>query len=602
MRRRGELAAADRRRISTATGRRIYRFGTPAETVPPALLFVALLRPALTMEIDDRRRLQELDRPALREYQRQRLNALLERILPHNAFYTARLRGCSLPLRTLDQLADLPLTAKDDLCGAGGESLAAHLTYPIDHYSRFHRTSGTRGKPLIVLDTAEDWAWWVATWQYVLDAAGVVPADRVLLAFSFGPFIGFWSAFDAAAARGSLVIPSGGLTSRARLELLRSMDATVVCCTPSYALHLAEVARECGTDLRGSAVRVLIVAGEPGGSLPAVRRRIEEAWNAAVVDHAGATEIGPWGLADPQRRGLLVNEAEFIPEFLPRPERGPKGEPLAELVLTALGRAGAPVIRYRTGDLVRVPPAAPPRGWTLLEGGVVGRCDDMLIIRGVNVFPTAIEQIVRELCEPVEYRVLVTRRGALDHVELEIEAESGAAAALGRAAARSARAALRSPAGSARQFAAVRGEGAARRGPPRSCRSRPERGCRAAAESGRWAMNFFAEHHAEIRQNFPGLARRVGDRPAAFLDGPAGTQVPRQVLDAVGHTLAHVNANHGGCFATSVETDRLMAAARSAAADFFQASDPDEIVFGPNMTTLTLGLSRRPGPHLASGR
>lgn len=374
---------------------------------------------------EERRRLESLDRPALERHQLARLNRLLERILPDNRFYAAEL--ADVPLASLDDLRALPFTYKEQLLGgpegSDGGGFAANRTFPADRYVRFHQTSGTRGRPLVVLDTLEDWAWWLDCWQSVLDAAEVTPADRVMMAFSFGPFIGFWSAYDAAAARGSLVVPGGGMTSLARLDLIRASRATVLCCTPSYALHLAEIGKQRNIDVGRLGVRVLILAGEPGGSVPATRARIESAWQARVVDHAGATEVGPWGVGDAAARGLHVIESEFIAEFLSVDTGRAAGEgELAELVLTTLGRVGSPVIRYRTGDLVRpVWRHELANRFVLLEGGVLGRADDMLIIRGVNVFPTAIEQIVRGFPEVVEFRLTAFKHEEMDQLSIEIE-------------------------------------------------------------------------------------------------------------------------------------------------------------------------------------
>lgn len=373
---------------------------------------------------EQRRLLEGLERSALTALQLQKLNALLKRILPENRFYAAKLQAVPLPLESLAQLPTLPYTVKDELVSGGADGdFAANRTYPLDQYARFHRTSGTRGRPLAIVDTAEDWAWWIDLWQFVLDAAAVTAEDRVFMAFSFGPFIGFWSAYDAASARGALVVPGGGMGTLARLQLMRASRATVLCCTPSYALHLAEVARENSVELREMAIRRIIVAGEPGGSLPAVRERMEAAWQARVIDHSGATEVGPWGYADSEQRGLQIVESEFLAEFI-SVETGQaacEGE-LSELVLTTLGRCGAPVIRYRTGDLVR--PSwnrEGPSRFVLLEGGVLGRADDMLIIRGVNVFPTALEQILLEFPEIAEYRLTAYKQGAMDALRIEIE-------------------------------------------------------------------------------------------------------------------------------------------------------------------------------------
>ncbi len=370
-----------------------------------------------------RRDHERVGREELAQHQVRRLNDLLDQILPQNRFYAEKLAGISRPLRALNELTEWPWTSKEELIEEASSGLAANRTYPLERYVRYHRTSGTHGRPLVVLDTAEDWKWWSDTWQYVLDAAEVQSADRAAMAFSFGPFIGFWSAYEALTARGAMVIPCGGMSSLARVEMIRESRATLLCCTPSYALHLSQVASDHQIDLRRSEVRAIIVAGEPGGSIPAIRDRIEQAWQARLIDHAGATEVGPWGYADAARSGLRIVEREFIAEFRSLESDGPArdGE-LSELVLTTLGRVGAPVIRYRTGDVVRPRFDTPGANrFVLLEGGVLGRVDDMLIIRGVNVYPSAIEQIVREFPEITEYRMLATKQGEMDALTLEIE-------------------------------------------------------------------------------------------------------------------------------------------------------------------------------------
>jgi phenylacetate-CoA ligase len=373
---------------------------------------------------DERRHIAHLDRSALAALQLEKFNRLLAEILPHNAFYERKLAEGPTRLESLEQLSTLPMTLKEELQpAAGDEQFAANCTYSVERYVRCHQTSGTRGRPLVVLDTAEDWNWWIDCWQYVLDAAEVTPSDRVLLAFSFGPFIGFWSAFDALIVRGALAIPGGGLGSLARVEVIRRTAATTVFCTPSYALRLAEVAAEHNVNLAQLSVEKLVVAGEPGGSVPAIRERIESAWGARVVDHGGATEVGPWGFADADGRGLHVNEAEFIAEFISVETGHPaKDGELSHLILTALGRVGAPIIRYRTGDLVRPTwPTSGPSRFVSLDGGVLGRADDMMIIRGMNIYPSAVEQILHSFPEVVEYRMTAHRHGEMDGLVIEVE-------------------------------------------------------------------------------------------------------------------------------------------------------------------------------------
>ncbi len=370
-----------------------------------------------------RRQFEQMDAEQLAGHQLDRLNTMLQQILPDNRFYADKLADVHLPLESLDQLCSLPYTFKDELATPHQGDLAANLTWSLDRYSRFHRTSGTQGRPMVVPDTAADWQGWTDMWQYVLDVAELDTGDRALLAFSFGPFIGFWSAFDAVVARGVLAIPGGGLGTFARLELIQSAGANVLFCTPSYALHMLEIAQQSQCDAASLGVTRVVVAGEPGGSVPAIRQRIESGWNARVIDHAGATEIGPWGYADRSGIGLHVMESHFIAEFLAVEKGTPAAEgELAELILTVLNRPGAPVIRYRTGDLVRPSwDTVSDNRFVFLPGGVLGRVDDMLVIRGVNIYPSSIEQILRSFPEVVEYRVTARRESQMDTLTVEVE-------------------------------------------------------------------------------------------------------------------------------------------------------------------------------------
>src|SRR5262245_56768997 len=273
------------------------------------------------------------------------------------------------------------------------------------------------------METQASWEWWAHCWGFVLAGAGVRPDDRVFFPFSFGLFIGFWAGFDGARALGAMAIPGGGQDSAQRLAAIESLRATAICCTPSYALHLAEQARERGLDLRGLGVRVAVHAGEPGAGIPSVRARIETAWGARAYDHAGMTEMGANGFECAEQNGLHCNETEFIAEIVD-PETGAPADE-GELVLTNLGRAGSPLLRYRTGDRVRRTSAPCPCGRTFmrLEGGILGRVDDMLVVRGVNVFPSALEGIVRRFAEVDEFQIEVYRRGAMDEVRLLVEGD-----------------------------------------------------------------------------------------------------------------------------------------------------------------------------------
>jgi phenylacetate-CoA ligase len=378
---------------------------------------------------------EDLSRDELSHLQSQRLVHLLAEILPRNRFYARKLAGVDpASIHSLEDLPRLPFTTKQELL-ADQEHHPPYgtvLTYPVESYSRLHQTSGTAGRPLRWLDTPESWAWMLDCWTAYYRILGVGPADRLFFPFSFGPFLGFWTAFDAASRMGCLCLPGGGMSSVARLRFLLDNQATVVLCTPTYALRLAEVARAEGMDLTGSSVRALIVAGEPGGSIPATRARIETAWGARVFDHSGMTEMGPATIEAPDYPGeLLVLESDYIPEVIdPATGRAvPPGTP-GELVLSNLGRLGSPLLRYQTGDtVVAAPPHRYQTGSTAagrhllrLEGGIRGRVDDMIVVRGNNLHPSALQTILHRFAELVEYRVEVDRTGALPVLRLDVEA------------------------------------------------------------------------------------------------------------------------------------------------------------------------------------
>ncbi len=374
--------------------------------------------------------LETASRPLIEAHQLARLQFGVPYLLPTNRFYQEKLSGTeSIAFESLADLAHLPFTTKRALV-ADQEArplFGSNLTFPLSEYIRLHQTSGTTGHPLKILDTQESWDWWADCWKTVYQAASVTANDIVFLAFGFGPFIGFWSAYEGAKKLGALTVPGGGMDSLQRLRAIQEIGATVLVCTPSYALRLAEIAQEHGMNVRDSTVRVTIHAGEPGASIPATRERIENAWGAKTYDHAGMTEMGAFGFACSEQRGLHVNEAEFIAEILDPHSGQPvlEGE-AGELVLTNLGRWGTPAIRYRSGDLVRHGgyTCACGRSFLHLPGGVLGRVDDMLIVRGINVYPSALADVLHRFPEVAEYRVIVTREGPMDEIALQVECPS----------------------------------------------------------------------------------------------------------------------------------------------------------------------------------
>lgn len=376
------------------------------------------------------------NRQDLHRHQLERLNApdsglvLLRR---QNEFYRQKLDGLSLPLPSLEALSELPFTLKSELV----EDQTAHppygtnLTYEPGVYTRIHATSGTTGRRLRCLDTPESWGWFTYCWQQIYRTMGITSEDRVFAAFGFGPFVGFWAGFEAAQQIGALAIPAGAQSSEQRLDWLLETDATVLLSTPTYALRLIEVAREKGLDLAASSIRNTLCAGEPGANIPSIRERIESGWGARCWDHAGMSEAGPWGYQCPEDQGLHVIESEFYAEVLTVGGDAPVDEgETGELVLTNLGRWAQPALRYRTGDIVRLEstPCSCGSPFVRFPGGVLGRVDDMIPIRGVNIYPSAVEAIIRENSEVVEFQVDIRQEREMwtMHIEIEVGAEASA--------------------------------------------------------------------------------------------------------------------------------------------------------------------------------
>ena len=380
--------------------------------------------------------IERLGRDAIAQIQLKKFQLMLKPVLESNAFYREKLNqaGVMRPedITSLKDYRNIPLTTKAELSAdqIAHPPYGTNLTFSLERYLRIHQTSGTKGQPLLWLDTEESWRWWARCWSAVYQAASVTSKDRIFFAFSFGPFIGFWAAHEGARRIGTLAIPGGGMSSIQRLNAIRTHHVSVLVCTPTYALHLAEVAAAEGMDTANSSVRVTIQAGEPGASLPAVKDRIQTAWGARCYDHAGATEVGAWGFECGAQAGLHINEGEFIVEVLD-PTTGEPAEE-GELVITNLGRAGMPAIRYRTGDRGTLDSAVCQCGRTLvrLAQGIVGRVDDALVVRGVNVYPSAIENIVRRFPEVAEFAVDLYRRHELDAMEIRMEVREADATAI----------------------------------------------------------------------------------------------------------------------------------------------------------------------------
>ena len=377
---------------------------------------------------------ETMPREELEALQLRKLRNLLEWTEAQVPFHAKRLADAGITadsIKSLDDLQRIPFTTRESWM----EGQLEHPPYgpilaaPEEAAIRYHLTSGTTGKtPIRVLDSMKDWEWIAEMWCYGFWGFGIRPADVVFFAFSYGTFVGFWGAHYACEKIGCLTLPGGNMTTEARVKQILDMNATVVCSTPTYALRMAQEARDLGIDLANGPVKRLILSGEPAGSIPATKKLIEEQWGAKAGDTAGMTELGTIMMfeCDHQPGGAHIIEDHYIEEVIdPITEQPvPYGE-RGERVVTSFGRGFIPVIRYRTRDfVVKVPGSNCSCGRTfdIYDGGIRGRVDDMRLVRGTNVYPRAVEAIVREYEEIDEFQIhLYTAEGIRDEIEVLVE-------------------------------------------------------------------------------------------------------------------------------------------------------------------------------------
>ncbi|MBI3078101.1 MAG: phenylacetate--CoA ligase family protein [Deltaproteobacteria bacterium] len=352
-----------------------------------------------------------MSRPEREALQLRKLQAMVRFAYERSPFYRRKFDAAGVhpeQIRRLEDVRRLPFTTKADLLQAQADAplFGPVFAGPPALGIKYHQTSGTSGRtPLRVVETIKDWGWGTETMAQGIYGFGVRADDVVYVAFAYGSFIGLWLVQYAVERIGALSIAGGGQTSEGRIRQMLDLGATTLICTPTYALRLAQTAAAEGVDLRQqSQVRKVIVSGEPGGNIPATKRALEEAWRARVGDVAGMTEhSGIFGFeCDRRPGGLHILEDHFLDEVL-HPETA---EPLGygergERVTTSFGRG-------------------------LYRGGVLGRSDDMKIIRGVNVYPSAVEGIVRQYDEVDEFQIVLHRVGVQDEVTVKLELRQGA--------------------------------------------------------------------------------------------------------------------------------------------------------------------------------
>jgi phenylacetate-CoA ligase len=369
---------------------------------------------------------ETLPRPEIEKLQTARLKAGIERIASTVPFYRTKLKEAGIEpsgIRSIADLPRLPFTLKSDLRDNYPLGL---LAVPCKDVVRIHASSGTTGKPTVVAYTRKDLDLWTDLMVRCYASAGVSPQDIVHNAFGYGLFTGGLGLHYGAERLGATVVPVSGGNTRRQLMLMRDLGSTVLCCTPSYALLLAEAAAEEGFDIRTGSLRIGILGAEPWSE--PMREEIESRLGIAAFNVYGLSEIiGPGVSVEcPFRKGMHIFEDHFFPEIIDPVS----GLPLAdgewgELVITCVTKEALPLLRYRTRDRTRLARDKCPCGRTSVRmDRVVGRTDDMLIVRGVNVFPSQIETVLLQVgaVEP-HYQIVVDRSARhTDELDLLVEA------------------------------------------------------------------------------------------------------------------------------------------------------------------------------------
>ncbi len=365
----------------------------------------------------------------LRELQLVRLKALIARVADRVPFYKAALREAGVTaddIASLDDMQKLPFTRKTELRDSYPFGMFA---VPLDQVIELHASSGTTGNPTVVAYTKNDIALWSDVMARALVCAGAMPGDIIQNAYGYGLFTGGLGVHYGALELGATVVPMSAGGTKRQIKLMHDFGATVLTCTPSYALFMAEEAADMGIEMRRSPIRIGIHGAEPWSD--GIRREIEDVWNMKAMDIYGLSEvIGPGVAMECEaQNGLHLFADVFLPEIV-NPETDepvPDGQS-GELVITTLTKEALPLIRYRTGDIVSIThePCEVCGRTSPRISKIRGRTDDMLIIRGVNVFPSQIESVLLEVegAKP-HYQLIVDRTGSLDQLEVQVEVDEG---------------------------------------------------------------------------------------------------------------------------------------------------------------------------------
>jgi phenylacetate-CoA ligase len=367
---------------------------------------------------------ESLDHAALHRLQGERLGRLVDILYRKVPFYRKKMdaRGVKpYEIQRIEDITRLPFTTKDEMRDVYPYGL---LAVDLKEIVEIHTSSGTTGKPVVDAYTQGDIDVWSEAMARTLSSGGTTRHDIVQNAYGYGLFTGGLGSHYGARRIGATVIPISGGNTKRQIAMLRDFKSTVLTCTPSYSLYLAEAAREEGLDLSTVGLKAGFFGAEPWSE--SMRTEIQQKLHLLAIDIYGLTEIIGPGVAMecPEQNGLHVNEDHFFPEIID-PETGevlPDGQK-GELVITTLTKEGTPVLRYRTRDVTYLDRSPCPCGRTTVRmHRVLGRTDDMLIIRGVNVFPSQIEEVILKVegTEP-HYQLIVERHEQLDELEVQIE-------------------------------------------------------------------------------------------------------------------------------------------------------------------------------------
>lgn len=369
---------------------------------------------------------ETMSREQMREVQSERLRDVVERVYYNVPSYRAKMQATGIGpehIQSIDDLSKLPFTTKQDLRDNYPYGLFA---VPMSEIIRIHASSGTTGKPTVVGYSRRDIGVWSEVMARTLTGAGAGKEDFIQIAYGYGLFTGGLGLHYGGEKIGASVIPISGGNTKRQLQLMQDFGSTVLACTPSYAAYLAEAIEESGIDRKELKLRIGVFGAEPWTEN--MRREIEKKLQIRAIDIYGLSEIiGPGvSFECPHQCGLHINEDHFIPEIIDPEtlEVLPEGE-LGELVFTTVTKEGLPIIRYRTRDLTRLNFGTCACGRTLVRmNKCTGRSDDMLIIRGVNLFPSQIESVLLGMDETTpHYLLVVDRVNNLDSLELHVEVE-----------------------------------------------------------------------------------------------------------------------------------------------------------------------------------